>query len=81
MAAGPARPGGRAASPNARVAIVTGELEKSGRLIEGLESRDGRWLVAVQCHPERSESTPDEFEGLWEAFVHAARDAMAEPAG
>ena len=54
---------------------------KSGRLIEGLESRDGRWLVAVQCHPERAESTPDEFEGLWEAFVHAARDAMAEPAG
>ena len=54
---------------------------KSGRLIEGLESRDGRWLVAVQCHPERTESTPDEFEGLWEAFVHAARDASAEPAG
>jgi gamma-glutamyl-gamma-aminobutyrate hydrolase PuuD len=54
---------------------------KSGRLIEGLESRDDRWIVAVQCHPERTESTPDEFEGLWEAFVHAARDAMAEPAG
>jgi putative glutamine amidotransferase len=53
---------------------------KSGRLVEGLESRDGRWLVAVQCHPERTESTPDEFEGLWEAFVHAARDASAEPA-
>jgi putative glutamine amidotransferase len=54
---------------------------KSGRLIEGLESRDDRWLVAVQCHPERTESTPDEFEGLWEAFIHAARDASAEPAG
>lgn len=54
---------------------------KSGRLVEALESHDDRWLVAVQCHPERPESTPDEFEGLWEAFVHAARDAMAEPAG
>jgi putative glutamine amidotransferase len=54
---------------------------KSGRLVEGLESSDGRWLVAVQCHPERTESTPDEFEGLWEAFVHAARDASAEPIG
>ena len=54
---------------------------KSGRLVEGLESRDDRWLVAVQCHPERTESTPDEFEGLWAVFVHAARDASAEPAG
>jgi putative glutamine amidotransferase len=54
---------------------------KSGRLVEALESRDDRWLVAVQCHPERTESTPDEFEGLWQAFVHAARDAAAEPIG
>jgi putative glutamine amidotransferase len=52
---------------------------EAGRLVEALESRDGRWLVAVQCHPERTESTPDEFEGLWEAFVHAAREAAAEP--
>ena len=50
---------------------------KSGRLVEGLESRDVRWLVAVQCHPERTESTPDEFEGLWEAFVRAAHSPRA----
>ena len=54
---------------------------KSGRLVEALESRDDRWLVAVQCHPERTESTPDEFEGLWESFVHAAREAAAETIG
>jgi putative glutamine amidotransferase len=52
---------------------------KDGRLVEALESRDDRWIVAVQCHPERTESTPTEFEGLWEAFVHAAREASAEP--
>ena len=52
---------------------------KNGRLVEALESRDDRWVVAVQCHPERTESTPDEFEGLWEAFVRAARGASAEP--
>jgi gamma-glutamyl-gamma-aminobutyrate hydrolase PuuD len=52
---------------------------EAGRLVEGLESRDGRWIVAVQCHPERTESTPDEFEGLWEAFVRAAREAAAAP--
>ena len=54
---------------------------EDGRLVEALESRDERWVVAVQCHPERTESTPDEFEGLWEAFVRAAREAAAEPAG
>jgi putative glutamine amidotransferase len=46
---------------------------ESGRLVEGLESRDGRWLVGVQCHPERLESTPEEFDGLWDDFVRAAR--------
>ncbi len=51
---------------------------ETGRLVEALESRDGRWIVAVQCHPERTESTPNEFEGLWEAFVRAAREATAE---
>ena len=44
-----------------------------GRLVEGFEGTDGRWLVAVQCHPERIDSTPDDFERLWEAFVQAAR--------
>jgi len=54
---------------------------EDGRLVEALESRDDRWIVAVQCHPERTESTPTEFEGLWEAFVRAAREAAAEPVG
>jgi gamma-glutamyl-gamma-aminobutyrate hydrolase PuuD len=48
---------------------------EAGRLVEAVESRDSRWVVAVQCHPERTESTPDEFEGVWEAFVRAAREA------
>ena len=52
---------------------------EAGRLVEALESRDDRWIVAVQCHPERTESTPEEFEGVWEAFVRAAREASAEP--
>jgi len=54
---------------------------ESGRLVEALESCEDRWIVAVQCHPERTESTPDEFEGVWEAFVHAARDAAGAPVG
>lgn len=56
---------------------------EAGRLVEGLESRDGRWIVAIQCHPERIESTPEELEGLWAGFVTAAiaaRTARAAPA-
>jgi putative glutamine amidotransferase len=51
-----------------------------GRLVEGLEGVGGRWLVGVQCHPERTESTPEEFAGLWVDFVQAAaRFAETKP--
>jgi putative glutamine amidotransferase len=42
-------------------------------LIEGLESTDERFLVGIQCHPERTDSTPAVLERLFEAFVTAAR--------
>jgi putative glutamine amidotransferase len=42
-------------------------------LIEALEALDGRWVVGVQFHPERTDSTPPEFERLFAAFVEAAR--------
>ena len=51
-----------------------------GRLVEGFEGTGDRWLVAVQCHPERLDSTPADFERLWAAFVAAARDFAATPA-
>ena len=50
-----------------------------GRLVEGLEGTGNRWLVAVQCHPERLDSTPADFERLWEAFLQAARAHAAKP--
>jgi putative glutamine amidotransferase len=44
-----------------------------GDLVEALESGDpDRFLIGVQCHPERTESTPEEFERLFAAFVEAA---------
>ncbi len=49
----------------------------AGDLVEGLESADGRFVVAVQCHPERTESTPAPFERLWAAFVEACRERRA----
>jgi putative glutamine amidotransferase len=45
----------------------------AGPLVEGLEAADGRFIVGVQCHPERTESTPDAFERSFAAFVAACR--------
>jgi len=44
----------------------------AGPLVEGAEARDGRFVIGVQCHPERTESTPEAFERLFAAFVAAA---------
>ena len=46
----------------------------AGPLIEGVEGDgdDGRFLIGVQCHPERTDSTPAAFERLFAAFVSAA---------
>jgi gamma-glutamyl-gamma-aminobutyrate hydrolase PuuD len=47
----------------------------AGPLVEGLEVPGERFVVGVQCHPERTESTPDAFEQLFAAFVTAAAAA------
>lgn len=44
-----------------------------GDLVEGFETRGGRFIAAIQCHPERTESTPDAFERLFAFFVDACR--------
>lgn len=46
----------------------------AGEIVEALEASGDRFVVGVQCHPERTEFTPAEFEGLWSAFVAACRD-------
>ncbi len=49
-----------------------------GPLVEGLETPDDEpFCMAVQCHPERTESTPAEFDRLWDAFVIACREPAA----
>jgi putative glutamine amidotransferase len=45
----------------------------AGDLVEGLEAADGRFVLAVQAHPERTESMPPAFERLFAVFVDAAR--------
>lgn len=47
---------------------------EAGELVEALEGRDpSRFVLGVQCHPERTESSPPEFERLFRFFVDAAR--------
>jgi putative glutamine amidotransferase len=49
----------------------------AGDLVEGLEAADGRFVIGVQCHPERTESTPPAFERLFAVFVDAARGPIS----
>jgi putative glutamine amidotransferase len=43
-------------------------------LVEGLESTDPeRWVVGIQCHPERNDYSPPVLEQLWDAFLGATR--------
>jgi putative glutamine amidotransferase len=43
-----------------------------GDLVEAIELPGERFVVGVQCHPERTEFSPDGLERLWTAFVRAA---------
>lgn len=48
----------------------------AGELVEALETRSGRFVVGVQCHPERQASTPPAFERLFRVFVDASRGTL-----
>lgn len=59
--------------------LVANALASSpaGELVEGLEAEGERFVVALQCHPERTESTPPEFERLFRFFIDACRGSAA----
>jgi putative glutamine amidotransferase len=44
----------------------------SGDLVEGLEADGHRFVLGVQCHPERTDSTPSSFGRLFRGFMEAA---------
>ncbi len=48
----------------------------AGDLVEAFEAREGPFRMAVQCHPERTESTPKAFERLFSFFVDACRGPL-----
>jgi putative glutamine amidotransferase len=57
--------------PNATASSSVGEL------VEGVETRSGRFVLGIQCHPERLESTPEAFERVFGVFVDACRGSVA----
>lgn len=66
-------------APGLRIA-ATAVHAGGGELVEAVESSDpDRWLVGVQCHPERTESSPPVFERLWAAFVAACAERATDP--
>jgi len=42
-------------------------------LVEAIEAMDHRWVVGIQCHPERADEVDPRFENLFRSFVDAAR--------
>ena len=43
-------------------------------VVEAIEGTDtSRWLVGVQCHPERTETSSPVLDALWHDFVAACR--------
>ena len=48
----------------------------AGDLVEAFEAASGPFRMAVQCHPERTESTPREFERLFAFFVSTCRGPL-----
>jgi putative glutamine amidotransferase len=50
-----------------------------GDLVEAIESPGtSRLVLGLQCHPERTDSTPAAFERMWSAFVDTCRGAGNE---
>lgn len=76
--------GVRARDVAARLAASGWAPAEGGELVEALEGRDpARFVLGVQCHPERTDSTPPEFERLFRFFIdaawHTTRAAVPSP--
>jgi putative glutamine amidotransferase len=65
----------------ARALMASGwSLAGDQELVEAFEFTDPAWFVlGVQCHPERTETTPPEFARLFAAFVGAAHRGSRAP--
>ena len=68
----------RAADLSPRYLPAAWSPSQAGDLVEGFEGREVPFRMAVQCHPERTESTPKAFERLFSFFVDACRGPLLD---
>ncbi len=68
--------GVRAGDVAAGLAVGAWASSPAGDLAEAIETTSGPFRLAVQCHPERTGSTPDAFERLFRVFVDASRGSV-----
>ena len=68
----------RAADLSPRYVPAAWSPSPAGDLVEAFEGREGPFRMAVQCHPERTESTPKAFERLFSFFVDACRGPLLD---
>lgn len=47
-------------------------------IIEGLESPNHRWVIGIQCHPERASEVPKQFQNLFLGLVERASQRFEE---
>ena len=52
--------------------LMTSAYGVEDGLVEGLESPNHRWVIGLQCHPERQDEVPRIFANLFEAFGERA---------
>ena len=52
--------------------LMSTAYEVEDGLVEGLESPEHRWVIGLQCHPERQDEGPRLFANLFEAFGERA---------
>ena len=58
--------------------LMTTAYSVEDGIIEGLESPEHRWVIGVQCHPERQDETPRPFANLFAGLCEAAEVHAAE---
>jgi gamma-glutamyl-gamma-aminobutyrate hydrolase PuuD len=49
-----------------------------GELVEAFEATSGPFRMGIQSHPERTDSTPKQFERLFAFFVDACRGPLTD---
>ena len=52
--------------------LMTSAYGVEDGLVEGLESPNHRWVIGLQCHPERQDEVPRIFANLFEGFGERA---------